>query len=75
MTGCDDCTRNICYGCPYVEPESTLAERFAENLKVSSDYAIEMLKFADVDYVIRELIEIYWTKDKAYAIKEIERRL
>lgn len=74
MTGCDDCNRNICHGCPYQE-NKTLAERFADNLEISSDHAIEMLEYADIDCVIRELIEIYWRKDKAYAIKEIQRRL
>lgn len=75
MNECDKCNRPYCYDCPYVEPEKTLAERFADNLEISCDYAVEMLEYEDVDCVIKEFLEIYWRKNKAYALREIQKIL
>ena len=80
MSECDNCNRNICHGCPYQEPDKTLAERFADNLEIGWDYAVEMLECVEVDCVIHELIEIYWRDGKChelrqYVIKEILKRL
>lgn len=80
-----------CSSCPYYEKPKTLAEMFAENLEIGWDYAIEELELHEVDCEIREAIEIYWHayehmenadpddgkcyKLRAYAIKEIQKRL
>ena len=79
MDDCGNCNLPTCANCPYTDEHKTLAERFAENLKVSGDHAIEMLEYADVDCVVIELTEIYWRTDKdnikKWAIKEIQKLL
>ena len=75
MTECDNCNRPICHGCPYQEPKKTMPERFADKLATNPDNAIEWLAEQDIDCVIKELIEIYWRKNKVYALREINRRI
>ena len=67
MNACDTCNRPICHGCPHQEPDKTLAKRFADNLEIGWDYAIEQLEYVKVDCIIRECIEIYW---RAYRYAE-----
>ena len=67
MSECDNCNRNICHGCPYQEPDKSRAEIFADNLEIGWDYAVDMLEYANVDCIIKELCEIYY---KAYTYVE-----
>ena len=75
MDMCDRCALPNCYGCKYAEPEKSLAEQFMDKAQTSPDDAIEWLAKQEIDCVIRELIEIYWRKNKVYALREINRRI